>query len=624
MPTTPVASMRRVLHAVGSLWFAAALLVLLPVAMAYATVFESAHGAEQALAMFYRSWWFETLLVLLAINVTAAVVVRFPISRRQVGFVITHTAILVTCGGALLSKFVGLDGQVGIAEGESIDQFSVSRATLLVGQRDCDPLTLDLSGAIGTGFRQAEFANPPTLAFENERLEVIQYLPDSESVRRVTDDNPRPQPAIEVSLAPGHGHEPTLITSGQTVQIDGHDVTYRRLADARELARLVTAVDTSGPASIGTVRIEYEGQTYEVPVEDCSDAEAPLGDTGLAVRVLRYLPHAMVGANGQITSASTRPQNPFIEVEIRGPDGSETRRAFAKFPRFESMHGAGTLEGLSLTFVVTESDRPAAEIEVLSGPDEALFVRFAHEGGSGTAAALKLGAAIPTPHAEEFLTVERIYRNARVTWSLEPVAPAREQRTPAIQVRMVSANGTYEQWLQRGRPTNVMIEGGPRQNLFGEAPIALGFDVRLEKFTVGYYPGTQRPRTFESRVTIIDPRKNYEQTHTVSMNHPLKYGGFTFYQSSYRQDGGVTMSFLSVSRDPGTAVVFGGYIALMAGMIIVFATRLAEHWKFQRLVAANAVERRAKGDRVPAPREPSGESRPRRDPLPVLQTQTRT
>ena len=66
------------LRVVGSLWFAALLLVLLSVAMACATVFESTHGTERALHIFYRSAWFEGLLALVGLNVLAAVVVRLP------------------------------------------------------------------------------------------------------------------------------------------------------------------------------------------------------------------------------------------------------------------------------------------------------------------------------------------------------------------------------------------------------------------------------------------------------------------------------------------------------------------------------------------------------------------
>ena len=112
-----------IVRSCGSLWFAAVLLMLLMVAMACATVFESTHGTERALAVFYHSRWFELLLGLLAVNVLAAVVVRYPFSRRQVGFVVTHASVLVVLGGALVTKHLGVDGQLGLVEGETASEF---------------------------------------------------------------------------------------------------------------------------------------------------------------------------------------------------------------------------------------------------------------------------------------------------------------------------------------------------------------------------------------------------------------------------------------------------------------------------------------------------------------------
>ena len=60
-----------------------------------------------------------------------------------------------------------------------------------------------------------------------------------------------------------------------------------------------------------------------------------------------------------------------------------------------------------------------------------------------------------------------------------------------------------------------------------------------------------------------------EQSRVTSMNHPAQYGGFTIFQSSYSQEGGRTMSVLSVSRDPGQPIVFAGYIMMILGMVVV-------------------------------------------------------
>lgn len=59
-----------------------------------------------------------------------------------------------------------------------------------------------------------------------------------------------------------------------------------------------------------------------------------------------------------------------------------------------------------------------------------------------------------------------------------------------------------------------------------------GFQVRVDDFRVEFYPGLRTPREYTSVLTIIEdgiPRL----TDTIEVNHPMKYKGIKFYQSSY-------------------------------------------------------------------------------------------
>ena len=71
----------------------------------------------------------------------------------------------------------------------------------------------------------------------------------------------------------------------------------------------------------------------------------------------------------------------------------------------------------------------------------------------------------------------------------------------------------------------------------------------------------------------------------IEMNRELAYGGYRFFQSSYRETPGRDQTILSVSRDPGEAVVFLGYYGLVIGMIVVLATRIAERRRASRPAA---------------------------------------
>jgi len=132
--------------------------------------------------------------------------------------------------------------------------------------------------------------------------------------------------------------------------------------------------------------------------------------------------------------------------------------------------------------------------------------------------------------------------------------------------------------LWEGQSADWIFRGGP-----GEEPVEfkLPFALRLDSFEIDNYPGTRRPAMFRSRVTVL-PKSGEPQPAVIEMNRPLSYGGFTFFQSSYQIQGGREMSILSVSRDPGQAIVFVGYGLLVLGMIIVLATRIAQYREAER------------------------------------------
>jgi len=52
----------------------------------------------------------------------------------------------------------------------------------------------------------------------------------------------------------------------------------------------------------------------------------------------------------------------------------------------------------------------------------------------------------------------------------------------------------------------------------------------------------------------------------IEVNHPLYYGGYHFYQSSYGQDRGRTYTVLSVTNTTGLIWVFGGFLLMCLGI----------------------------------------------------------
>lgn len=127
-----------------------------------------------------------------------------------------------------------------------------------------------------------------------------------------------------------------------------------------------------------------------------------------------------------------------------------------------------------------------------------------------------------------------------------------------------------EHWLGQNDVLKLFTESSVYYVSFAQKRIDLGFDLYLKEFRMDHYPGTNRAATYQSLVTTPEGEDVW-----ISMNEPLKYQGFTFYQASFQQgaDGAPVASILSVNRDPGRFLKYLGSLILSIGVIILFYDR---------------------------------------------------
>lgn len=560
--------------------------MLLLVAMGSATAYESTHGTERARADFYGTWWFELLLVLLGLNVLASLLVRVPSRRRRVGFVVTHVSILLILGGAWITKKWGIDGQISIGEGQTASAFRVSQECLTVLRGDDRAeASLDLNSRAIQSRRPVDLPTSSVLSLEGLQLTAERYLPDSERHDKIVNDNPNKRVAVEVGIAMGERKlmsksDPEPEEMRQWVLADtpeetgGSSVVKLQVVEtSEELKKRLGRLPATQPSSTGNIHLDVQGKHYSLTVEECMSQPAPVGDTGYLVRVLRYLPHAIVGQDHQLTSASSQPVNPAIEAEITGPKGTSKQLAFARFPDFQAMHG-GDQQDVRVRFTAASEPEANVPIEIIASRSGELGARFTPEGGDPVMTMITQGQAVETPWPGVRFTVHDRYEQARRTHEVVPVSPPREGAIPALQLTAKTSEATEQFWLRKGDSRTLNARGTAHRVTFDDKVLPLGFDLTLERFRIGYYPGTQRPRSFESQITISDPSIGRQQAQVVSMNRPVSHGGYTLFQSSYHQQpGGKSTSVLSVSWDPGKQVVFAGYLLMFGGMLWMLVMR---------------------------------------------------
>ncbi len=101
------------------------------------------------------------------------------------------------------------------------------------------------------------------------------------------------------------------------------------------------------------------------------------------------------------------------------------------------------------------------------------------------------------------------------------------------------------------------------------------FSLFLKKFTHKIYAGTSIPSRFSSLIHINAPASPTENRNTlISMNHPLRFQGLTFYQASYAQNN--TVSILQVVRNPSWTIPYISSFFVALGLIIHFLMRLKQ------------------------------------------------
>ena len=162
-------------------------------------------------------------------------------------------------------------------------------------------------------------------------------------------------------------------------------------------------------------------------------------------------------------------------------------------------------------------------------------------------------------------------------------APKGEQGTLAIKAGF---EGGREQsakihggvgWL--GEPSVLNFDGEEIMLSWGSKLVSLPFSIKLIKFELERYPGSQSPSSYASDVEAVSDAGEILKRYKIYMNHPLNFEGFKFFQSSYDTD--ELGSVLEVNRDPGKIPTYIGYFLLCVGVAGNFFTRQS---RFLRLI----------------------------------------
>ncbi len=206
----------------------------------------------------------------------------------------------------------------------------------------------------------------------------------------------------------------------------------------------------------------------------------------------------------------------------------------------------------------------------LRSPDKLAVVTTGPKAVISGVVPVKVGRPFVHPSLGYRAKVSAFYPKARV----EEFFTSRDDEVRSEAVRLTARSGerTVQSWL--GLRESITLPFGKHPVIIEYRPAVrpVPFSVKLLDFRKTDYPGTEMAAAFESDVELSDPSRGVTFKKRISMNNPLKYRGYSLFQSSYVQ-GPKETTILSVRNDPGVPFVYTGFLIVLAGVITLFTSK---------------------------------------------------
>lgn len=124
------------------------------------------------------------------------------------------------------------------------------------------------------------------------------------------------------------------------------------------------------------------------------------------------------------------------------------------------------------------------------------------------------------------------------------------------------------------KPPEIKEDGHTYTFILGRAQSRLPFTLTLDAFKREVHPGSEMAKSYRSDVTVTDGSASWPAS--ITMNEPLRYKGYTFYQSSFDESGDVPFTVLSVVQNRGRLFPYTASLIMALGLALHLVLRLRE------------------------------------------------
>ncbi len=198
--------------------FMGILLILFAAAIGYATFVENDYDAVTAKMVVYNAKWFEALMGLMVVNFAGMIFTYKLYVLKKLNILIIHLAFVFIIIGAAITRYIGLEGQMHIRNGQTIDQF-LSADEYLKVRLEKDGAIKEIEGKVMFSSKKENLYSA-SVDFEGKpyQISVQKYLPNA--VQTVVPVN-MGVPYIKMVVGSQAGRHETYIKHGEQRDLYG-------------------------------------------------------------------------------------------------------------------------------------------------------------------------------------------------------------------------------------------------------------------------------------------------------------------------------------------------------------------------------------------------------------------
>jgi hypothetical protein len=455
---------------------------------------------------------------------------------------------------------------------------------------------LTISGKVRYRFKVDELKTGKAIPIPGTKdtIEVIQYFADAKP-------GPKPGTLVDGGADPDHpGLKIRLIQEGKPIEyFCSSDFKINRQLSAAQPGSYQFEYRPVGSTSIGWIALTAGSQHEVVSLDELQSGPRTISGTDLEIELKQYLPDATVDSKqGGLISQSDQPRNPAAVLGVRKAGQSINDCFIFADPQFDAMVDGrrpfrGSLYVPRLQPLVEVFVSPSGELAYRASSRSAFI-------GGGMIEPKKQYPVWPVPQMGQTLSfsVESFIPNGRLDAKLypKPLVPRETgQRGAVVEIRTPQGKATlnlnrHTETVQGGIPVVLQWPDRMLRIRLAHQELTLPFSIRLEDFIQPNIPGSMKAAMYSSIVKVKENDRELKDPYLITMNQPLRYtatgkeGGSVFhrlfeaiipqsyalYQTSISQTEDGPISTFTVSRAPGTVLIYSGVIVSVIGMFLMF------------------------------------------------------